>query len=130
MSAERLSIELDIPVEALPDPHPGLAGYLKSLSVRCTHQKEGRMKVPINLAREPFRRDRPILVASAATAVLLIVVLAMLVSIALTERAAARQTRAELDAVQRQRARIRAEQTNSTPNCAVPITPSCSIATS
>lgn len=30
-SATRLSIELDIPVEAIDDPYPGLSGYLKSL---------------------------------------------------------------------------------------------------
>jgi type IV pilus assembly protein PilM len=31
-AAERLSIELDIPAEALDEPHPGLAGYLHSIS--------------------------------------------------------------------------------------------------
>ena len=69
------------------------------------------MKIPINLAREPFRRDRPMLVASAATAVLLMLSLAFLVTLSISERAAARQTQTELDRVQSQRARIRAEQT-------------------
>ncbi len=32
-AATRLSVELDIPVESLDDPHPGLAGYLRSLAV-------------------------------------------------------------------------------------------------
>lgn len=32
--ATRLSVELDIPVEALAEPYPGLAGYLKSLEPR------------------------------------------------------------------------------------------------
>jgi type IV pilus assembly protein PilM len=30
-AATRLAVELDIPVESLDEPHPGLAGYLKSL---------------------------------------------------------------------------------------------------
>jgi Tfp pilus assembly protein PilN len=69
------------------------------------------MKIPINLAREPFRRDRPMLVASAGAGVLLLIALAFLVSMAVSERRMAQQTQAELDGVQRQRARIRAEQT-------------------
>jgi len=32
-SATRLAVELDIPVEALADPHPGLTGYLASLGM-------------------------------------------------------------------------------------------------
>jgi|SRR5665213_476729 len=69
------------------------------------------MRVPINLAREPFRRDRPMLVASAATGILLLLLLAFLASLATSQRSAARQTQAELDVIQRQRARIRTEQT-------------------
>jgi len=69
------------------------------------------VKVPINLAREPFRRDRPALIASALVAALMIVSLTVLTAIAVSERAATRQAKAELDTVQRQRARIRAEQT-------------------
>ncbi|HVW84606.1 MAG TPA: hypothetical protein VHB50_07985 [Bryobacteraceae bacterium] len=68
------------------------------------------MRVPVNLAREPFRRDRPILVASAATGVLLLFSLIVLISIAVSERAAARQTQAELNGVQSQLGKIRAEQ--------------------
>jgi type IV pilus assembly protein PilM len=32
--AERLSVDLAIPVESIAEPYPGLAGYLKSLAVR------------------------------------------------------------------------------------------------
>jgi len=32
-SATRLSVELDIPVSAIDEPHPGLAGYLRSLAL-------------------------------------------------------------------------------------------------
>lgn len=52
--------------------------------------------IPINLSRDPFRRDRPILAASAATAVLLLAVLALLVTTILSERNAARETREQL----------------------------------
>jgi type IV pilus assembly protein PilN len=69
------------------------------------------VKVPINLSREPFRRDRPALIASALVGALMIVSLTALTTVAISERAAARQAKAELDAVQRQRAKIRAEQT-------------------
>ncbi|HKD08200.1 MAG TPA: PilN domain-containing protein [Bryobacteraceae bacterium] len=69
------------------------------------------MKIPINLAREPFRRDRPALIASAFAGALMVVSLGTLVTIAVSERTAARQARAELETIQRQRARIRVEQT-------------------
>jgi type IV pilus assembly protein PilN len=49
--------------------------------------------IPINLASEPFRKDRPLLVASAATAVLLVVVLVMLIGIIVREREGARESR-------------------------------------
>jgi type IV pilus assembly protein PilM len=32
-AATRLSIELDIPADAMDEPHPGLAGYLRSLTI-------------------------------------------------------------------------------------------------
>jgi Tfp pilus assembly protein PilN len=44
------------------------------------------IQVPINLATEPFRRDRPILVAFAGGAVVLVVLLAIQVATILTER--------------------------------------------
>ncbi|MGJ5815195.1 PilN domain-containing protein [Paludibaculum fermentans] len=51
------------------------------------------VKIPINLSQEPFRKDRPILVASAITGFLLLGVLLMLVSIIGREREAARESR-------------------------------------
>lgn len=68
------------------------------------------MKIPINLAREPFRRDRPMLVASAAVGLLLLVTFFLVLGIALTERRTASQTRLELAKVQRERSKIRQEQ--------------------
>ncbi len=51
------------------------------------------MRVQINLASEPFRKDRPILVASAVVGLALVGLLAMLVSLAFFERGEAAQTR-------------------------------------
>ena len=44
------------------------------------------MRVQINLASEPFRRDRPILFASAACAVVLVALLGVLVFLIVSER--------------------------------------------
>ena len=63
------------------------------------------MKIPINLASQPFRRDRPILVGSALVAMLLAGTLAVLISLILTDRAQSadvRQDLARLDAAIRQ----------------------------
>jgi type IV pilus assembly protein PilN len=58
--------------------------------------------IPINLASEPFRKDRPLLVASAATAVLLVVVLVMLIGIIIREREGARESRESMAQVEEQ----------------------------
>jgi len=44
------------------------------------------MKVPINLASQPFRRDRAMIVASAAVGVLLVFSLGVLVTLAISDR--------------------------------------------
>jgi type IV pilus assembly protein PilN len=51
-----------------------------------------RLRVPINLASEPFRRDRPVLVASTATGLLLVGLLGLLVSLSVMERGQATET--------------------------------------
>jgi type IV pilus assembly protein PilN len=68
------------------------------------------MRIPINLAREPFRRDRPMLVGSAAAALLLIGTLVVLISIAVTQRAESADTQAMLNRVNRQLNSIHNEQ--------------------
>jgi hypothetical protein len=68
------------------------------------------MRVPLNLAREPFRRDRPILIASAAVCVLLLITLVFLTSTALSERRQSQATRVALNAVNRQLTKMRTEQ--------------------
>jgi type IV pilus assembly protein PilN len=43
-------------------------------------------RIPINLASEPFRRDRPMLVASAAFGIVLVALMGVLVFLILSER--------------------------------------------
>lgn len=52
------------------------------------------MKIGINLASEPFRRDRPILIASAAVAIVMLLSLGTLVTLALMDRSATARDRA------------------------------------
>jgi Tfp pilus assembly protein PilN len=68
------------------------------------------MRLHINLAREPFRRDRPILIASALTAAVLLVSLVVLISLALSERNVSIQAQSELNNLNRQLATIHSEQ--------------------
>jgi hypothetical protein len=68
------------------------------------------MRIPINLAREPFRRDRPMLVGSAFTALLLLATLGLLISLSSTERRETRDTQSMLTSVNRQLTAIRGEQ--------------------
>lgn len=68
------------------------------------------MKIGINLASEPFRRDRPMLVGSAAVAVLMLASLGTLIFLAVTDQGLIkrdRQTQAQLD---RELTRVGAEQ--------------------
>lgn len=59
-------------------------------------------RIPINLASEPFRRDRPILVASTATLVLLLGLLVLLINLVLSQREAARESREMLARIETQ----------------------------
>lgn len=68
------------------------------------------VRIPLNLASEPFRRDRPVLVASAVTVTLLIAVLAMQIAIVLREREGARESREMIAAVEQQMRMVNAEQ--------------------
>jgi type IV pilus assembly protein PilN len=68
------------------------------------------MRIPINLAREPFRRDRPMLVGSAVAAVLLLVTLGVLTGLAITQQNQKRDTQAMLNRTNRQLAAITNEQ--------------------
>ncbi len=68
------------------------------------------MRIPVNLAREPFRRDRASLVGSAFVAVLLAGTLILLLSLTRTDRGLTRDTQTALTRVNRQLAAIRNEQ--------------------
>jgi Tfp pilus assembly protein PilN len=68
------------------------------------------MSIPINLAREPFRRDRPMLIGSAFAALLLASALVVLISLAVAERRETRDTQSMLNRVNRQLAAVRGEQ--------------------
>jgi len=67
-------------------------------------------RASINLASEPFRRDRPALLASAAVSVLLIAALAALISLAATERGRAAETSRTLERLRAQLRTLTAEQ--------------------
>jgi len=54
------------------------------------------MKIPINIASEPFRRDRAILLASGAVAVMLVMSLAVLILLARTDNAQLADLRKEV----------------------------------
>jgi hypothetical protein len=64
------------------------------------------MRIQINLAREPFRRDRPILIGSALAGLLLLGTLIVLISLSVTERRDTRDTQAMLNRVNRQLATV------------------------
>jgi type IV pilus assembly protein PilN len=69
-----------------------------------------RVHLPLNLASEPFRRDRPILAASAATAVLMLGVLGVLVMLIVEQRELAADSRAQAAAVEGQLRAASSEQ--------------------
>jgi len=54
------------------------------------------MKIPINLASQPFRRDRPMLVGSGLVAALLLATLGVLISLFLTDRAQQADVRGDI----------------------------------
>jgi type IV pilus assembly protein PilN len=67
-------------------------------------------KVAINLASEPFERTRPMLVASAVVAVLLIGMLAVLVALSVTESGQAAELRQTIARMEARRRTVDAEQ--------------------
>jgi Tfp pilus assembly protein PilN len=67
--------------------------------------------VRINLASEPFRRTRPVIVVSGVCAALLTALLALLISLSAMERGQAADARRMLSQLQAQERRIDAERT-------------------
>ena len=68
------------------------------------------MNVSINLASQPFRRDRKLLIGSAVAGVLLFGLLCLLVTLNLMERNRLASTRAEIERIDRQLQTIAKEQ--------------------
>lgn len=68
------------------------------------------IRVPINLASDPFRRDRPMLVASIAAAALLTVTLFLAIGMIVSERTQAASTREIVVRLNAQLATVAAEQ--------------------
>jgi type IV pilus assembly protein PilN len=68
------------------------------------------MKIPINLASQPFRRDRALLAASIAVSTLLVVTLGVLVSLAMADDRQMAETRAELARLNARQRTLAAEQ--------------------
>jgi Tfp pilus assembly protein PilN len=68
------------------------------------------MRIPINLSTEPFRRDRPMLVASGALAVVLAVLLGVVGYLIAADRARVKDTRAAVAQLDGEVRKISAEQ--------------------
>ncbi len=68
------------------------------------------MRLPLNLAREPMRRDRPMLIASAAVGVLLCVSLTALAGLAVADRRSMDESRRVIAQVQAQMAKLNTAQ--------------------
>lgn len=68
------------------------------------------MRIPVNLSTQPFRRDRPILVASGACAVLLAGLLCLLIFLIVSERGRAKESRVAVDRLNSQLRSLSAEQ--------------------
>ena len=67
-------------------------------------------KMAVNLASEPFERTRPMLVASAVAAALLVGLLAVLVALSVTERGQAAELRQTISRLEAKRRTLNAEQ--------------------
>ncbi len=68
------------------------------------------MKIPINLASQPFRRDRAMLAASIAVSVLLVGTLAGLIALTLLDRAQLADVRHDLEQTNREIRAVAAQQ--------------------
>jgi type IV pilus assembly protein PilN len=68
------------------------------------------MKIGLNLASQPFRRDRPMIVASTVLGVILGAMLILLVTLTVLERNQLASTRSEIDRLENQVAKLSREQ--------------------
>jgi type IV pilus assembly protein PilN len=68
------------------------------------------MKIPINLASQPFRRDRAVLAGSIAVSLMLVGTLGVLISLIVADRALLADVRSDVDGLNRQIRSATAEQ--------------------
>ena len=68
------------------------------------------MRIQVNLASEPFRRDRPVLVAATACGIVLVALLGILVFLIVSERGRQTETRAAVAKLNSELRTISAEQ--------------------
>jgi len=68
------------------------------------------MKIPINLASQPFRRDRAMLVASIGVCVLLAATLGVLISLAMADRTQLAGVRRDISRLNADIRKVAAEQ--------------------
>jgi Tfp pilus assembly protein PilN len=68
------------------------------------------MKIPLNLASQPFRRDRALLVASLGVCAALVATLGILISLAMADRAQSADVRGELSRLNRRIQTLQVEQ--------------------
>src|SRR6266566_709224 len=64
------------------------------------------MRIGINLATQPFRRDRPVLVAAGVLSTLLVALLGGLIYLAVAERGELADARRNVDLLQRENAEV------------------------
>ncbi len=69
------------------------------------------MKIPINLASQPFRRDRAMLAASIGVCVLLVATLGVLITLVMADRRELADVRHEISRLNSQIRRVTSEQT-------------------
>jgi len=68
------------------------------------------MKIPINLASQPFRRDRPLIIGSTFLAAIMIATLVMLISLARIDRKNKIESAKQLVVAQRQLMLVQRDQ--------------------
>jgi type IV pilus assembly protein PilN len=69
------------------------------------------MRIPVNLASEPFRRDRPLIIGSVAAGLLLLATLAMFTFMSMREREHTAEARQRLATLNEELRSLAAEQT-------------------
>lgn len=69
------------------------------------------MRIPVNLASEPFHRDRPMIVGATVVGLALVGLLGVLTFLSMAERGRSNEARSEIERINRQLQMIAREQT-------------------